>query len=105
MRTQQLSNGPPGDDNYFNLEDEETRGAANGGCYHNAPAWDPEKMELRRMVDRLLEERRYLPPRQVEQPVPHKVKLPPFLEKDVAAWFKLAEAVLEDNRMRDPRVK
>ena len=61
-------------------------------------------MELHRMVDRLLEERRYLPPRHVEQPVPHKVKLPLFWEKDAAAWFKLAEAVLEDNQVRDPRV-
>ena len=61
-------------------------------------------MELRRIVDRLLEERRYLTPRQVEQAVPNKVKLPPFWEKDAAAWFKLAEAVLEDNRLRDPRV-
>ena len=61
-------------------------------------------MELRRIVDRLLEERRYLTPRQGEQAVPNKVKLPPFWEKDAAAWFKLAEAVLEDNRLRDPRV-
>ena len=40
----------------------------------------------------------------MEQPVPHKVKLPPFWEKDVAAWFKLAKAILEDNRVQDPRV-
>ena len=68
------------------------------------PAWDPEETELHRIVDRLLEERRYLPPRQVEQAVFHKVKQPPIWEKDTAAWFKLAEAVLEDNRVRDPRV-
>ena len=55
-------------------------------------------------LDRLLEERRYLTPSQVEQAVPHKVNLPPFWEKDAAAWFKLAEAVMEDNFMRDPRV-
>ena len=61
-------------------------------------------MELCRIVDRLLEERRYLPPRQVQQAVPHKVKLPPFWEKDAATWFELAEGVLEDNRVRDPRV-
>ena len=61
-------------------------------------------MELFRIVDKLLEERRYLPPRQVEQAVPHKVKLPPFWEKDAAAWFKLAEAILEDNHVRDPQV-
>ena len=48
-------------DDYFNLEDEETRGAARSGRNPNAPAWDPEEMELLRMVDRLLEERRYLP--------------------------------------------
>ena len=59
-------------------------------------------MELCRIVDRLLKDRRYLPPRKVEQAVPHKVKLPPFWEKDAAAWFKLAEAVLEDNHVRDP---
>ena len=51
-------------------------------------------MELRGIVDRLLEERRYLPPRQVEQAVSRKVKLPPFWEKDAAAWFKLVEAIL-----------
>ena len=61
-------------------------------------------MELRRIVDRLLEERKCLPPRQVELAVPHNVKLLPFWEKDAAAWFKLAEAVLEDNSVRDPRV-
>ena len=61
-------------------------------------------MELRRIVDRLLEERKYFPPRQVELAVPHNVKLLPFWEKDAAAWFKLAEAVLEDNSVRDPRV-
>ena len=33
--------------------------------------------------------------------MPHKVKLPPFWEKDAAASFKLAEAILEDNRVRD----
>ena len=45
-----------GDCNYFNLKDEESRRAAGGGHNHNAPAWDPEKMELRRIVDRLLED-------------------------------------------------
>ena len=52
-------------------------------------------------TDRLLEERR---PGPVEQTVSHKVKLPPFWEKNEVAWFKLVEAVLEDNRLRDPRV-
>ena len=36
--------------------------------------------------------------------MPYKVKLPPFWEKDAAAWFKLAEAILEDNHVRDPQV-
>ena len=36
--------------------------------------------------------------------MPHNVKLLLFWEKDAAAWFKLAEAVLEDNSVRDPRV-
>ena len=37
-------------DDYFNLEDEKTRGAARSGRNPNAPAWDPEEMELLRMV-------------------------------------------------------
>ena len=45
MSTQQLGDRPPG----------ESRGAGGGRCNRNAPAWDPEKMELCRMVDRLLE--------------------------------------------------
>ena len=56
------------------------------------------------MVDRLPEERSYLLSRPVEQTVPHKVMLPPFWEKNKADWFKLVEAVLEENRLRDPRV-
>ena len=104
MSTQQLGDRPPGDDHYFDLEDKESCRAARGGRNPNAPAWDPQKMELRRIVDRLLEERRYLPPRQVELAVPHTVKLPPFWEKDAAAWFKLVEAILEDSCMRDPWV-
>ena len=95
MSTQQLVDGNPWDDPYFDLRKRSLTGPP-------APAWDPEKMELRRIVDRLLEERRYLPPRQVELAVPHTVKLPPFWEKDAAAWFKLVEAILEDSCMRDP---
>ena len=34
-----------------------------------------------------------------EHAVPHKVKLPGFWEKDAAAWFRLAEAVMEDNHV------
>ena len=108
MNMLQLEDRPSGDEHYLDLEDKETHRATGSGCNPHAPIWDPEKMELGRMVDRLLEKRRYLPPRHVEQPVPHKVKLPPFWEKDTApwfklAWFKLVEAVLEDNRVSDPR--
>ena len=40
----------------------------------------------------------------MEQAVPHKVKLPAFWEKDAAAWFRLAEAVMEDNHVVEQRV-
>ena len=36
--------------------------------------------------------------------VPHKLKLPGFWEKDAVAWFRLAEAVMEDNHMVKQRV-
>ena len=104
MSMQQLGGGPPGDEDYFNLEDEETQEASSGERNPNVSAWDPEKMELLRIVDRLLEERRNLPPRPAEQPVLHKVKLPPFRGKKMATWLGLTEAVLEDNSLRDPRV-
>ena len=67
----------------------------------NAAVWDPEKMELHRIMQRLLplEERRALPARPVQHAVPHKVKLPAFWEKDAATWFRLAEAVMEDNHV------
>ena len=63
-------------------------------------------MELHRIVNRLLalEERRALPGRPVEHAVPHKVKLPAFWEKDAAAWFRLAKAVMEDNHVVEQRV-
>ena len=99
-----LGDSPPGDDKNFNLEDGETHRATSSGCNPSVPIWDPEKIELRCMVDRLLEERRYLLPRPVEQALPHKVKVLPFWEKETATWFKLAEAVLEDNHVRDPWV-
>ena len=59
------------------------------------------------MVDQLLalEERRVLTARPAEQAVPHKVKLPPFWEKDSATWFLLVEAVIEDNHVRNPWVR
>ena len=40
----------------------------------------------------------------MEHVVPHKVKLPAFWEKDAIAWFRLAEAVMEDNHMVEQRV-
>ena len=52
--TQQLGDTPPGDDNYFDMEDEESWRGGGGGRNPNAPAWVPEKMELRSIVDRLL---------------------------------------------------
>ena len=55
MSTQQLDNGPPGDQNYFNVEDEETHRATGSGRNPDAPTWDPEKMELRHIVDTVLE--------------------------------------------------
>ena len=61
---------------------------------------------MHRIVNQLLalEERRALVARPVEHPVPHKVKLPGFREKDVAAWFKLAEAIMEDKSLVDTQV-
>ena len=66
-------------------------------------------MELHRIVHRLLalEERRALPApptRPVEHAVPHKVKLHAFWEKDAAAWFRLAEAVMGDNHVVEESV-
>ena len=92
MSTQHTGDGPPGDDDYYDSVEEESIRAASSGRNPNAAAWDPEKMELHRIVNRLLalEERRVLPARPVEQAVPHKVKLPAFWEKDAAAWFRLA---------------
>ena len=71
-----------------------------------AAAWDPEKMELHRIVNRLLalEERQALPASPVEHAVPHREKLPAFWEKDAAAWFWLAEAVMGDNHVVEESV-
>ena len=65
-----------------------------------------QRMELHRIVNRLLalEARRSLADMSVKHAVPHKVKLPGFWEKDAAAWFKLAKAVIEDNHRVDPQV-
>ena len=73
------------------------------------PAADATPTRLpgtRRRWNRLLalEERRALPARPVEHAVPHKVKLPTYWEKDAAAWFRLAEAVMEYNHVVEQRV-
>ena len=84
MSTQQTGDRPPGDNDYYDSVEEESIRAAGSGCNPNAAAWDPEKMELHRIVNRLLalEERRVLPARPVEHAVTHKVKLPAFCKKD-----------------------
>ena len=51
MSTQHTGDGPPGDDNYYDPEDIRPSGS---GFNPNAAAWDPEKMELTRIVHRLL---------------------------------------------------
>ena len=68
----------------MDLEDMETHRATSGVINPSTPAWDPEKMKLCHMVDRLLalEERRVL-----------------------MARFRLMEIVMEDIHVRDPRVK
>ena len=106
MSMQQTGDGPPGDDDYYDLVEEESIRAAGNNRDPNAAAWDPEKMELHRIVNRLpaLEEGRVLPARPVEHAVPHKVKLPAFWEKDAATWFRLAKAVMEDNHVVKQRV-
>ena len=78
MSTQHIGDRPPGDNNYYNLEDKETNWATGSGRNPNAAAWDPEKLELHRIVNQLLalEERRALAARPVEHAVPQKVKLP-----------------------------
>ena len=93
----------------MDLEDEGPSRATGGGRNPNAPAWDPEKMELRRLVDRLLalEEMRAnknTARQPVQHAVPHKVKLPAFWERDATAWFRLAEAAMEDNYVVEPQV-
>ena len=106
MSTQPTGDGPPGDEDYYDPVGENNGpSGSSSGINPHAPAWDPEKMELHRIVHRLLalEERRalpalpVLPASPVVHAVPHRVKLPAFWEKDAAAWFWLAEAVMEDN--------
>ena len=112
MSTQHTGDGPPGDDDYYDPVEEENNRPSGSGTNINAAAWDPEKMELHRIVHRLLalEERRALPAQPilpaspVEHAVPHRVKLPAFWEKDAAAWFRLAEAVMGDSHVVEESV-
>ena len=101
MSMQHTGDRPPGNNNYYDPVEEETIRATRSGRNPNAAAWDPEKMELHRIVNRLLalEERRNLAVRPMEYAVPHKVKLPCFWEKEAATWYRLAEAVMEDNHV------
>ena len=85
MSTQHTGDGPPRDDDYYDPMEEENNRPSGSGTNINAAAWDPEKMELHRIVHRLLalEERRAQPAqptRPVEHAVPHKVKRPAFWE-------------------------
>ena len=74
MITQHVGDEPPGDEDYYNMVEEEIIKATGSGRNPNAAAWDPEKTELHRIVNRLLalEDRRALPVRPVEPAVPHK---------------------------------
>ena len=67
MSTQHTGDGPPGDKNYYDPVKEEIIRDTGSGRNPNAAAWDPEKMELHQIVNRLLalEERRALPARPV----------------------------------------
>ena len=106
MSMQHTGDGPPGNDNYYDMEDMEANRATGRRRNPNATAWDPEKMELHRIVNRLLalEERTAVAARPVEHAVSHKVKLPGFWEKGAAAWFRLAKAIMEDNPVVNPQV-
>ena len=53
MNTQHIGDGPPWEEHFYDLEDEETNRATGSGHTLNAAAWDPEKMELHRIVNRL----------------------------------------------------
>ena len=72
----------------------------------HAPTWDPEKVELSRIIDRLLllEERR-VPGRPSMLATPQKVKLNGFWEKSLATWFSLADASMADSNVQDPHAK
>ncbi len=42
MSTQHIGDGPPGDDDYMDLEGEDTNRATGSGRNPKAAAWDPE---------------------------------------------------------------
>ena len=96
---------PPGVDDYVQRAMEEDP-AIIAGRNVAAAAWDPEKEEMRLIISRLLllEERSS----QGRPPVAAtslKVKLPPFWEKDAAAWFQLAEDEMASQGMTDPKAR
>ena len=70
------------------------------------PRWDPEKVELRHIIDRLLalEERRD-PGRTTTPAGSSKVKLPPFWEKNPATWFNMADAFMANDNKLDLQAK
>ena len=54
LSTQHIGDGPPGNDDYYDPVGEENNRATGSSFNPNAAAWDPEKMELTRIVHRLL---------------------------------------------------
>ena len=54
MITQHVGDEPPGDEDYYNMVEEEIIKATGSGRNPNAAAWDPEKTELHRIVNQLL---------------------------------------------------
>ena len=52
MSTQHTGDGPPWDDDHYNPVGEENNRATGSSFNPNATAWDPEKMELHRIVHR-----------------------------------------------------
>ena len=87
IRRQPIGDGPPRDEDSFHLdEDIEEPLRAAGGCH--TLTCQPGTRGRWSFAEWWTGSWRYLPPpRQVEQAVPHKVKLLPFWEKDAAAWF------------------
>ena len=93
---QLIGDDPPGDDDFYDdLEDEEAQRATNTDRIANASTWDPEKMEMVRMIDRLWRRggKWLLKKAGPLQAVPHKVRLPAFWRKVQPPGFKLAEVL------------